>query len=197
MNNKSLLMSAVLNSGRSYPVGVLFQGGNPYVQFMHGTQILSIGDDNFILNSIGSQSLARVEITPKVFSNRIMYMILNYDADDDLLLKKINTTTRGKISLGRGKKTYYYYHCYCYYSSYKYYCYYYNYYRRYCDRFFCCDTAVHRYYRYWFSTYSVRTCTASTPGQLVAHPPGTLGLSSLSVSLIHLSYSPPHVISIS
>ena len=38
----------------------------------------------------------------------------------------------------------------------------------------------------WLSTYSVRTCTASTPGQLVAHPPGTLGLSYLPVSLIHL-----------
>ena len=35
-------------------------------------------------------------------------------------------------------------------------------------------SSTHRYYRYWLSTYSVRTCTASTPGRLVAHPPGTL-----------------------
>ena len=48
------------------------------------------------------------------------------------------------------------------------------------------------YYRYWLSTYSVRTCTASTPGQLVAHPPGTLELSYLSVSLIHLWQ--PHIL---
>ena len=43
----------------------------------------------------------------------------------------------------------------------------------------CCVTAVH-------------TGTASTPGQLVAHPPGTLGLSYLPVSLIHLWQ--PHVL---
>ena len=56
-----------------------------------------------------------------------------------------------------------------------------------------CDTAVRtgtsgtgQALRYWLSTHTVRTCTVCTPGQPVTQPPGSLRLSYLAVSLIHL-----------
>lgn len=39
---------------------------------------------------------------------------------------------------------------------------------------------------HWSSTYTVCICTVCTPGQPVTQPPGSLRLSYLAVSLIHL-----------